>query len=53
MKRYLLFTLAVAGLFAGAGQIFTTAGRSHAQEKNAFTPDAIPWGSAPPKRRAS
>ena len=48
MKRYLLFTLAVAGLFAGAGRIFMTAGRSHAQEKNVFTPDAIPWGSAPP-----
>jgi len=39
MKRYLIFSLVVAGLFVAAGQ--------H-HEKHAFTPDTIPWGPAPP-----
>ena len=48
MKRYLFLILAVAGLFGGAGLLFTTAAHDHAHEKNAFTPDTIPWGPAPP-----
>ena len=48
MKRYLFLVLAVAGLFAGAGVPFTSAAHDHSQEKNAFTPDTIPWGPAPP-----
>jgi catechol 2,3-dioxygenase-like lactoylglutathione lyase family enzyme len=48
MKRSLLLTLAVAGLFAGAGQVFTSAATDHSNEKNAFTPDTISWGPAPP-----
>jgi hypothetical protein len=47
MKRSLLITLAVAGLFAWAGQRLTTAADAHPHEGNAFTPDTIHWGSAP------
>ena len=39
MKRCLIFSLVVAGLFVAAGQ--------H-HEKHAFTPDTIPWRPAPP-----
>ena len=39
MKRYLIFSLVVAGLFVAAGQHHV---------KHAFTPDTIPWGPAPP-----
>jgi hypothetical protein len=48
MKRQLFLTLAVAGLFAWAGQLLTIAAHSHPHEKNAFTSDTIPWGPAPP-----
>jgi quercetin dioxygenase-like cupin family protein len=48
MKRYLFLALAVAGLFAGAGLLFAGATHDHSHEKNAFTPDTIPWGPAPP-----
>jgi quercetin dioxygenase-like cupin family protein len=48
MRRYLFLSLAVAGLFAVAGLLFTTAAHDHPHEKNAFTPDTIPWGPAPP-----
>src|SRR6476661_10642548 len=48
MKRYLFLTLTVAGLFACAGQLFMGAAHAHSHEKNAFTPDTIPWGPAPP-----
>jgi catechol 2,3-dioxygenase-like lactoylglutathione lyase family enzyme len=48
MKRYLFLTLTVAGLFVCAGQLFTGAAQAHSHEKNAFTPDTIPWGPAPP-----
>jgi quercetin dioxygenase-like cupin family protein len=50
MKRYLTLTLVIAGLFAGAGQHLLSAAAAHSQhhEKNAFTPDTIPWGPAPP-----
>jgi catechol 2,3-dioxygenase-like lactoylglutathione lyase family enzyme len=48
VKRFLILTLAVTGLFAGTGQFFTRAARSHSHENSAFTPDTIPWGPAPP-----
>src|SRR3984957_21291173 len=48
MKRYLSLSLAVAGMFACAGLAFTSAAHDHAHEKNAFTPETIPWGPAPP-----
>jgi catechol 2,3-dioxygenase-like lactoylglutathione lyase family enzyme len=48
MKRYLFLSLAMAGLFAVAGLLFSTAAHDHPHEKNAFTPDTIPWGPAPP-----
>jgi quercetin dioxygenase-like cupin family protein len=48
MKRYVFLALAVVGLFAGAGLLFTSAAHDRSHEKNAFTPDTIPWGPAPP-----
>ena len=50
MKRYLVLTLAIAGFFAAGGQHLLSAAAAHNQhhEKNAFTPDTIPWGPAPP-----
>jgi catechol 2,3-dioxygenase-like lactoylglutathione lyase family enzyme len=48
MKRYLFLALAVAGMFSWAGLALTSAAHDHAHEKNAFTPDTIPWGPAPP-----
>lgn len=48
MKRNLFLTLVVAGLLAWGGQPFTTAAHTHASETNAFAPDSIPWGPAPP-----
>ena len=48
MKRLLLLTLAVGGLFSGAGHFFTDATTDHSHGKNAFTPDTISWGQAPP-----
>jgi len=38
----------VAGLVAWVGQPVTTAANAHSHETNAFTPDTIPWGPAPP-----
>ena len=48
MKRYLFLTFAVAGIFSWAGLAFTSAAHDHPHERNAFTPDTIPWGPAPP-----
>jgi len=48
MKQYLLLALAVAGLFAGPAPSFTYAPHDHSHATNAFTPDTIPWGPAPP-----
>src|SRR5712675_2459834 len=48
MKRCLFLTLAVAGLLAWVGQPFKTAANAHSHERNAFTPDTIPWVPAPP-----
>ena len=49
MKRknvYIGFSL--VGLLCGAGLVFTTGALSASSEKHAFTPDAIPYGPAPP-----
>jgi len=48
MKRNLYLALAMVGLLCYAGQFLTTAAQSSAHERNAFTPDTIPWGPAPP-----
>src|SRR5437016_12650309 len=48
MKRNLYLALAMVGLLCCAGQFLTTAAQSSAHERNAFTPDTIPWGPAPP-----
>jgi len=48
MKRNLYLVLALVALLCCAGQLLTTAAQSGSHEKNAFTPDTIPWGPAPP-----
>jgi catechol 2,3-dioxygenase-like lactoylglutathione lyase family enzyme len=48
MKRYLSLALAVAGMFSWAALAFSGAAPDPLHEKNAFTPDTIPWGPAPP-----
>jgi quercetin dioxygenase-like cupin family protein len=48
MKRYLFLALAVPGIFSWAGLAFTSAAHDNSHEKNAFTPDTISWGAAPP-----
>ena len=52
MKRYLLLTLAVVGIFCWAGQGFTRAAHDNSHAKNIFTPDTISWGAAPPVVRS-
>jgi hypothetical protein len=46
MKRLVYFTLMLTVVFAIARHTSELAAR--AAEKNAFTPDAIPWGPPPP-----
>ncbi len=48
MKRYFFQVVAVAGIFSWAGLAFTSAAHDNSHEKNAFTPDTISWGAAPP-----
>jgi hypothetical protein len=48
MKRRLLFAFALVGVVGGAGLNYVRAEQHHAHERNAFTPDTIPWGPAPP-----
>jgi quercetin dioxygenase-like cupin family protein len=48
MKRNLFLALAAVGMFALAGLAFTSAAHDTSHEKNAFTPDSISWGAAPP-----
>jgi hypothetical protein len=48
MKRHSFLAVAVAGIFSWAGLAFTSAAHDNSHEKNAFTPDAISWGAAPP-----
>lgn len=46
MKRLFYLTLMVAVVLGMARQVSEKAAR--ADERNAFTPDSIPWGPAPP-----
>ena len=48
MKRSLYLTLALTGVLCWAGHFVTTTAHAGAHEKNAFSPDSIPWGPAPP-----
>jgi quercetin dioxygenase-like cupin family protein len=48
MKRTLLITLAVVGTLCLAGQLSTIAASPASHDKNAFTPETIPWGPPPP-----
>ncbi|HEY1575873.1 MAG TPA: cupin domain-containing protein [Terracidiphilus sp.] len=48
MKRNLYLVMAIVALMFCAGQLFTIAAKPAAHEHNAFTPDSIPWGAAPP-----
>ncbi len=47
MKRNAYFAVIVAGLLCGAGLFFTSGAQTGSAAKNAFTPDAIPYGPAP------
>jgi hypothetical protein len=51
MKRYLSLTLAVAGIFSWAGPASSSTAHDDSHEKNAFTPESISWGAAPPAVR--
>ena len=47
MKRNLLLALLMAVLLGCSGRMILLAAHMNAAEKNAFTPDAIPYGPAP------
>jgi ChrR-like protein with cupin domain len=47
MKRNLYVRLALAGLLCGSGGLLAISAHTGSAEKNAFTPDAIPYGPAP------
>jgi hypothetical protein len=48
MKRNLYLALAIAVVLGCAGSMFRVAAHPGAEEKHAFTPEAIPWGPPPP-----
>ena len=48
MKRKLLIALVIVGALSVAGQLVTIAAHPSAHDKNAFTPETIPWGPPPP-----
>lgn len=48
MKQKLFITLVIVGALCVAGHLVTIAAHPDAHEKNAFTPETIPWGPAPP-----
>jgi len=48
MKRTLYLTLAIVAAMCCAQQLLTVAAHPGAHDKNAFTPETIPWGPAPP-----
>jgi hypothetical protein len=48
MKRKLFLTLVIVGVLCVAGHLLTIAAHPTAHDKNAFTPETIPWGPAPP-----
>jgi hypothetical protein len=47
MKRNLFITLTIIGTLCLAGSLATIAAHSGSGEKNAFTPETIPWGPPP------
>ncbi|MGB7754364.1 MAG: hypothetical protein WCF88_22615, partial [Candidatus Acidiferrales bacterium] len=47
MKRNVFLTLMLAGLLCTAALVITAGAHPAASEKNAFTPEAIPYGPAP------
>jgi hypothetical protein len=48
MKRNLhLIMLTLVGLLCGSGQLFKMGAQTRSVEKNAFTPNTIPYGPAP------
>jgi len=48
MKRNVSLWLAVVALMCGVGVFLTISSKTAASAKNIFTPDAIPFGPAPP-----
>ena len=48
MKRILFVTLAAIAILCFASLLFTIAALAGAHDKNAFTPETIPWGPPPP-----
>jgi hypothetical protein len=48
MKRILFVTLATVGILGFAGHFLTIAAFPGSHDKNAFTPETIPWGPPPP-----
>jgi quercetin dioxygenase-like cupin family protein len=47
MKRNIYIAIALVALVGWAGQHYTAVAHS-AHEKNAFTPETVPWGPPPP-----
>src|SRR5580658_3340816 len=48
MKRKLSIALVIVGTLCGAGHLMSIAAHPGAHDKNAFTPETIPWGPPPP-----
>jgi hypothetical protein len=48
MKKKLFIALVMVGTLCVAGHLVTIAAHPAAHDKNAFTPEAIPWGPPPP-----
>ena len=48
MKRKLFIALVIVGTLCAASQLVTIAAHPGAHDKNAFTPETIPWGPPPP-----
>jgi hypothetical protein len=48
MKRKLFIALVIVGTLCAAGHLVTIAAHPGAHDKNAFTPETIPWGPPPP-----
>lgn len=48
MKRKISVTLATMALLFCSGLLFKSAAHPDSHERNAFTPDTIPWGPPPP-----
>jgi len=48
MKTKLFIALGIVGMLCVAGPLATIAAHPDAHDKNAFTPETIPWGPPPP-----